>query len=110
MYKIYKLTKPSTPNIIYIGCTSYKYLSERIGQHRSEQKLKPHIPLYQWLDKTCKIELVETTDDKSREYEVIQEYLNNPEYILLNERIGKDTRQIRKNNVGKIRGKYKVKK
>ena len=63
MYKIYKIVDNTNGNV-YIGITTQKYLSSRLAGHRQ--------------DKTCmsrdiikngdyKIELIEETDDKTRE-------------------------------------------
>ena len=107
MYKIYKITKPGDFKNLYIGCTTYKYLSSRLGQHRNMQKKRPTIQLYTWLDKTCIIELIEISNDKNREYEIIKTYLNDSTFYLLNERVGIDTRENRENN---RKRKYKSKK
>ena len=88
--KIYKITKPTDVETVYIGKTK-ESLNVRFSKHKSQSKTKKHRLIYQWLDNTCEIELIENyngNDSNIREMEIIQDYINNG-YKLVNEKIGK---------------------
>jgi len=88
--KIYKIIKPGT-NEVYIGQTK-KTLKERLRNHFNEQQRKPHIEVYQWLDETCIIELLEEFEsdkkDLVKEMKWVQEYLTKG-FCIKNTRVGK---------------------
>ena len=90
--KIYKITKPET-NKVYIGQTKLE-LKERLRLHLKEKKLKPNRIIYQWLDKTCTIELLEEFEserqDTIKEMQYVQEYITNG-FVIMNTLIGKYT-------------------
>jgi len=93
MYKIYKIVDNTNGNI-YIGITTQKYLSKRLGQHKDRMSCMSKEIIK---NGDYKIELIEETDDKTRERYWIEntecinkvipgrthkEYLNdNKEYI-----------------------------
>lgn len=86
MKKIYKITKPNS-NGIYIGSTK-ETLQRRLKRHLVTKKIKPHIKVYQWLDETCIIELIEISDIKIREYEIINQYFYDDNFECMNTDIG----------------------
>ena len=113
MYSIYKITKPNS-NGIYIGRTKQK-LKNRLYHHRgaSKQTKNKNLKVYQWFDKTCQIELIELTDNKERETEIIKQYVENPNYEVMNMYVGgiTDTPEYRKmyyeTNIEKIKEFHK---
>ena len=90
--KIYKITKPET-NQVYIGQTKLE-LKVRLQNHFKEQKRNSHREVYQWIDKTCIIELIEEFDndkqDTIKEMTYIQQYITNG-FTIINTNIGKYT-------------------
>ena len=68
MYKIYKIIDNTNDNI-YIGITKQKYLSQRIRQHKHKSKKGTNNCMSHQIIKNgdYKIELIEETDDKTRE-------------------------------------------
>ena len=90
MYYIYKLTKP-TDNGIYIGRTRQELL-HRLYQHRAQSK-KLNLKVYNWFDNSCQIELIEITDNKEREIEIIKQYVENPDYEVMNTYVGQMDQQ-----------------
>ena len=90
MMKIYLITKPNTTEV-YIGQTK-ESLIRRLQKHFAEKKLKPNREIYQWLDNTCIIELLEEFDsneqDLVKEMNYVQEYIANG-FIVKNIKVGK---------------------
>jgi len=109
-YNIYKITKPNS-NGIYIGRTKCD-IKVRMCKHKSNKKSNNKLKIYQWFDNTCKIELIETTTNKNREFEIIKEYLDNPEWQVMNIYVGAgDVEEYRKKyyekNLEKIKKYHK---
>lgn len=77
MIKIYKIISSSNLQAIYIGKTR-ETLIERLRKHRCEAERNPNIKVYQWLDDTCSIELIENyfgDNSGEREMEIINQYI-----------------------------------
>lgn len=86
--RIYKITHPDS-DLIYIGCTTKKYISERLGQHRYDLK-RHNNGKYHYLgsfnlfkleltnNNKCKIELIEAINyiDKKELFEKERYYIN----------------------------------
>tara|TARA_R110000824_G_scaffold34005_1_gene108628 strand:+ start:688 stop:1071 length:384 start_codon:yes stop_codon:yes gene_type:complete len=74
MYKIYQIVDNTNGNI-YIGQTKQKYLSDRLATHKYDYKIKNKngcVSREIMKNGDYKIELIEETDDKSRErYHII---------------------------------------
>ena len=87
--KIYIIRKPNTTEC-YIGQTK-ESLKERFRLHFAQQKISSHREVYQWLDETCIIELLEEFNsnkkDLVKEMTYVQEYLNNG-FICMNTKLG----------------------
>jgi len=68
MYKIYKIIDNTNDNI-YIGITTKKYLCDRLAGHNYDyKKTRRNCTSSEILkNNDYKIELIETTDDKTRE-------------------------------------------
>ena len=68
MYKIYQIVDNTNGNI-YIGQTKQKYLSSRLGQHRTKTKKNINNCMSREIIKNgdYKIELIEETEDETRE-------------------------------------------
>lgn len=91
--KIYKITKLEDEMSIYIGQTTLT-LKERMDRHLYDQKYTPNRKVYQWLDKTCIIELIEEFEteneklDSIKELQYVKEYESKGFYVL-NKNTGK---------------------
>lgn len=89
--RIYIIKKPGT-NEVYIGQT-ISSLKLRLQHHFAKQKqgVSSHTDIYQWLDKTCTIELLEEFNsnekDIVKEMNYIQEYITNG-FTIKNTMIG----------------------
>lgn len=71
---------------VYIGKTTLS-LKRRLQCHKAACKIKSNIQVYQWLDDTCSIELIEDCINSIRELEVIQEYTTNG-FTVMNTNLG----------------------
>lgn len=58
--KIYKLVVKDTHEILYVGSTCEKYLSNRMGKHRTDynrpEDKRRYIPVYNYIKETCGID------------------------------------------------------
>ena len=90
--KIYKIIKPGT-NEVYIGQTKLS-LKLRLQYHFGQQKIKPNVEVYKWLDETCIIELLEEfeSDKKNliKEMNWIQQFIS-LSFVIKNTYLGNYT-------------------
>jgi len=78
---IYKITK-LTDNNIYIGRTSRP--ENRIRERLTEHIYRKTKCMVSWIDRDCIIEVIETTEDPTRERFWIEYYKDNIEFNCLN--------------------------
>jgi len=116
--KIYKLTNEE--GLTYIGKTTYKYLSSRLAIHKSQANTSRKIrkcSSYLLFVSKVKIELLEETDDATRELYYINKYdcVNKQQTSLLSKETKKNWykknpqyyNDYYRNNKTKINEKYK---